>query len=287
MEKVKGATGEEGKIQSRRARKRPVVPPPESDIWPEQYWGRRWKSIFAILFAGRCQLCAYSFPPPKSRQMMDKWLGTARLLLCTNHPASPGEMAEVLPTGTCRDFRAKRWNQRRAEPARNLPSPTTDESDPDVRRIPLGKGLFATVDAADYEEISKYKWFATRHGRNIYAICRTRGRAVYMHRMIMRPRKGYIVDHIDGNGPNNRRCNLRVCTNEQNSVGKKSRVGSSQFVGVQHRRRRWQAAVVCRGEFFYLGMFDDEIEAAKVRDRKAYELHGPYAYLNFPEDFQC
>jgi hypothetical protein len=287
MEKVKGATGEEGKIQARRARKRPVVPPPESEIWPEQYRGKRWKSIFAILFAGRCQLCAYSFPPPKSRQLMDKWLGTARLLLCTNHPASPGELAEVLPTGTCREFRVKCWKQPRPAPAKNMPAPTTEESDAEVRRIPLGNGRFATVDAADYEELSKYKWYAVRKGVSVYAARRKGGRIVFMHREIMTPPKGYVVDHIDHNTLNNRRCNLRVCTNEQNSVGKKSRVGSSQFVGVQHRGRRWQAAVVCRGEFFYLGLFDDEIEAAKVRDRKAYELHGPYAHLNFPEDFQC
>jgi hypothetical protein len=150
----------------------------------------------------------------------------------------------------------------------------------------VGQGLFATVDAADYKKLSKYKWYAKRHGRTVYATCRDKGKVVYMHRMILRPRKGYVVDHIDGNGLNNRRGNLRVCTHQQNQANRGSRGGSSRFVGVYRKGDQWVAEIRCRGEYFYLGLFDDEVEAAKARDRKAYELHGPYAYLNFPEEFK-
>lgn len=160
-----------------------------------------------------------------------------------------------------------------------------DEDDPEVRRIPLGKGLFATVDATDYEELRQYRWRAIRHGRNVYAATHKKGRTVYMHRMLMRPRKGYVVDHIDGNSLNNRRCNLRVCTPAQNLANKGPRGGTSQYVGVYRFRDKWVAHVVCRGKHYYVGAFEDEVEAAKARDRKAYELHGEYAYLNFPEDF--
>lgn len=50
---------------------------------------------------------------------------------------------------------------------------------------------------------------------------------------------------------------------------------------------KWRAGVRHRGEYCYLGLFDDEVEVAKARDRKAYELHGQYAYLNFPDDFRA
>jgi hypothetical protein len=145
--------------------------------------------------------------------------------------------------------------------------------------------LFATVDDSDYEEVSKYRWYAFGHGRNVYAATSKNGRMVYMHRMLMRPRKGYVVDHIDGNGLNNRRCNLRVCTPAQNLINKAPRGGTSRFTGVYRAKKKWLAHVTHRGKYYYLGVFDDEVEAAKARDRKAYELHGEYAYLNFPEDF--
>ena len=48
---------------------------------------------------------------------------------------------------------------------------------------------------------------------------------------------------------------------------------------------KWVARIRSHGKVYYLGFFDDEVEAAKARDRKAYELHGKFAYLNFPEDF--
>jgi len=274
-------------VERKRRRRRwkgPRVPPPDSSIWPEQYRGANWKSVYAILFAGRCQLCAYSCRLPRSRQLRDKFHGETRLLLCTNHPDSPGELHEVLPIETCRNFKAKHWRKPCPRPAKARAPVTMDEHDPQVRRIPLGKGLFATVDTADYEEVRQYRWRAIRNGRKVYAATRKNGRTVYMHRMLMRPRKGYVVDHIDGNGLNNRRCNLRVCTPAQNLANKGPLGGTSRFVGVYRYRDKWVAHVVCRGKHYYVGAFADEVEAAKARDRKAYELHGQYAYLNFPED---
>jgi HNH endonuclease len=274
----------QGRVQRGR-RKMPKVPPADSKLWPEQYRGKRWKSVYAILFAGRCQLCAYSCPLPKSRRLRDKWLGVTRLLLCTNHPSEPGELREVLPIDTCRNFKAKRWQRPRTKSGGRRPRPPANPKDEEVRRIPLGRGLFALVDAADYDEVSKYKWRAKRRGAKVYASCVKKGRTVYMHRMIMRPRKGYVVDHIDGNGLNNRRCNLRVCTHQQNQANRRPYGGASEFVGVVRNKGKWMAGIQYRGKYFYLGRFDDEVEAAKARDRKAYELHGEYAYLNFPEDF--
>lgn len=266
----------------RRARK---TPPPDSSVWPERYRGERWKFGYALLFAGKCQLCAYACPPPESVQQKYRFHRETPTLLCTNHPTAPGELTEVLPTDTCRNFKPKPWKRAPARPADDRTAALPDENDESVRRIPLGKGLFALVDAVDYEEISKHRWYATRRGRQVYAMCRKDGRAIYMHQMVAKPGKGQVVDHKDGNGLNNRRCNLRVCTREQNQANRGPCGGSSQFVGVYRNGGKWQAEIRCRGEWHYVGRFDDEAEAAKARDRKAWELHGEFARLNFPEDF--
>ena len=286
MKKTKGdRKNPKGKTRV-RFRRLPRVPPPDSRVWPEPYRGERWKPIYAILFAGKYQLCAYSCPLSKWRQGMDRCKGLPRLLLCTNHPDHPGELVEVLPIETCRNFKAKSWKRPPAKAAPDHSSGPCDESDPSVRRIPLSNGLFATVDAADYKRLRRYRWHASRHGRKIYACCNTGGRTVSMHHMIVRPRRGCVVDHIDGNGLNNRRCNLRVCTPQQNQANRGPRGGSSRFVGVYRRGNKWVAEIRCRGKRYHLGRFDDEVEAAKARDRKAYELHGVHAYLNFPEDYR-
>jgi hypothetical protein len=265
------------------------VPPPESELWPEFCRGERWRPIFAYLLAGKCQLCAYSCPQPRASRLLGKCAGLPTLLVCTNHPNSAGELRDVLPTETCRNFKAKCWwaDRLRKANAKIRPNPPAlPTHKKGVRRILLSQGLFATVDAADYEKLSKYKWYVVKRGSKVYATRRKGKRYMYMHREIMRPPRSYVVDHIDGNGLNNCRSNLRVCTARQNQANRGPRGGSSRFVGVHRHGNKWEASIRYRGELLYLGRFDDEVEAAKARDRKAYELHGEYAYLNFPEDFR-
>jgi len=278
--------GQEPMRAPRQYQRKPRVPPPDSTIWPERYRGKRWRPAFAYLFAGKCVLCAYSCPLSKWRQGMDRCTGLPHLLLCSNHPGSPGELVEMLPTETCRNFKAKSWSRPRAVPAPDCPGPPSEKANPSVRRILLSNGMFATVDAADYKRLNKYRWRANRHGGAVYANCNIRGRTVYMHHMILRPRKSYVVDHIDRNTLNNCAHNLRECTPQQNLANRGPRGGSSRFVGVRRRGNKWEAGIRYRGRHLYLGRFDDEVEAAKARDRKAYELYGEHAYLNFPEDYR-
>jgi hypothetical protein len=264
------------------------VPPPESDVWPPEYRGERWKRVYGILFEGKCLLCRYGFSQPESRRSRDRWLREDTPLLCTNRAARPGQMIEVLATDTCRNFKAKHWQPGARERTQALPVslPWPPKRKKGVRRIPLTHGLFATVDAADYEKVRKYKWYARRQGYKVYAQAFIEGRTVQMHRFLMHPRKGYIVDHIDGNSLNNCRSNLRECTPGQNQANRRPRSGSSsRFVGVSRCEDRWVAWITHRGRRYWLGTYDDEVEAAKARDRKAVELHGVYAYLNFPEDW--
>ena len=95
------------------------------------------------------------------------------------------------------------------------------------------------------------------------------------------------VDHKDLDGLNNRQDNLRNCTQEQNEYNKGPRGRKSRFKGVYPRGDKWYAMIKHKGIVYYLGTFDDEVEAAKARDRKAYELEGEYAYLNFPEEIRA
>ncbi|MEN6576694.1 MAG: HNH endonuclease [Phycisphaerales bacterium] len=272
----------EGRIAWYRRRR---VPPPESEVWPEQYRGERWKPIYALLLAGKCALCAHSCPLPRSRQLEDKWLGVTPRLHCTHHPSHPGEIIEVLLTDTCRNFKPKWWRPPRAKGAKKAPRrPTAGRSDGKTERVPLANGLFATVDAADYPQLSKYRWYASYRGSTIYAVRHEGGKETYMHRAIMQPRRGQIVHHRDRDGLNNRRDNLLVCTAKQHQ-GCRGPLGEHRrFVGVYWSKNRWMAQIRYRGKTYYLGRFVDEVEAAKARDRKAYELCGELAYLNFPED---
>ncbi len=113
-----------------------------------------------------------------------------------------------------------------------------------------------------------------------------------MHRAILNAPKGLLVDHIDGNGLNNRKSNLRLCTFAQNAHNSRPRRNSSsRYKGVcWHKvKKKWTVSIYKGGKRTYLGYYDDEIEAALAYDRKATELFGEFAYLNFkttdPFDF--
>ena len=273
-----------GVVPTKRPRS---MPPPESELWPKFCRGELWDWSIARFFVGRCQLCAYACPPSERRQRLDKFWNMNTYLLCTNHPDSPGYLRDVLPTETCRNFKAARWLRPRSGPARKGGGSVCRPTRGRVRRIPLGNNLFATVDARDYKWVSQYKWCASNKSGMIYAVRRTKeGRMVYMHREIMEAPKGLFVDHIDHNTLNNRRCNLWICTPEQNYANAGPRGSGYGYVGVHRSAHKWVAEITCRGVYYYLGLYDDPVEAAKVRDRKAHELHGARAYLNFPQDYR-
>ena len=91
------------------------------------------------------------------------------------------------------------------------------------------------------------------------------------------------IDHIDGNGLNNQRYNLRRATVVQNSANFGGR-GISPYRGVRWHKegRRWVVQIQVNGKNRHVGLFDDETEAAHAYDERAYEAWGSYARLNFP-----
>ncbi len=224
---------------------------------------------------GKCCNCLYA--GPETLWIKGLTIAYPATLTCVNHPDSPGTMIQVMPSDTCRNFRP-----RRRPPLRLSPSQPQDNG---LRRIALTKGKFATVDAADYEWLNEFHWHATCARGRYYAATVIDGKSISMHRMIMNPPPGMVTDHIDGDGLNNPRFNLRNCTPEQNRHNTRPRrKKSSQFIGVYRRRDKWIFKIAHQGEYFYGGPFDTEIEAAKARDRKAKELFGEYAWLNFPAE---
>ena len=158
-----------------------------------------------------------------------------------------------------------------------------------AKLIPLTQDKFAIVDAEDYEWLNQHKWHVLKHGRTEYAGSYQDGKYIKMHRVLLSAPAGLVVDHRDGNGLNNRKSNLRLCTHQENIYNQRPRLGAkSRFRGVcwHKRRRRYEARIQKDGKRYSLGSFADEIEAAVVYDIKAMELFGEFAYFNFPKLMQ-
>ncbi len=223
-----------------------------------------------------CSQCAYGVCDP-GFWMQRVTLGWPNTLMCVNTPEAPGRLRAVSPGGTCRNFVP------RHDPSYRLPVPEPQTGD--IRYIPLTRGHFAIVDAADYEWLSKYNWLAMVSDNTVYAFRKENGKVILMHREIMKPRKGEVVDHTNHNGADNRRTNLRNCDARHNAYNARARKGTSQYRGVSRKGNKWSADVGYRWVRVHVGLFADEIDAARARDRMAIMLHGQYAYLNLPEDW--
>jgi len=157
-----------------------------------------------------------------------------------------------------------------------------------MKKIPLTQGRFAIVDDDIFEGLSACKWHVKRGPNTFYAGCimnrRPDGATTLMHRLIMNAQKGQQVDHIDGNGLNNIKSNLRFCTSTQNKQnGRSYKNSTSKYKGVSWHRsgQKWQARIRLNGKQVYIGVFNDEAEAARAYDCKAEKLFGEFARLNF------
>jgi hypothetical protein len=149
------------------------------------------------------------------------------------------------------------------------------------KTIQLTRGMVAIVDDADYDFLNQWKWCSFKAGGKWYAF---RGPGILMHRLITGAPKEKDVDHRNGNGLDNRRKNLRVCSESQNAFNKnKYKNNTSGFKGVERRVNRWQATIRANNKRYYIGSFPTAEDAALAYDRAARELHGSFARLNFPE----
>lgn len=150
-----------------------------------------------------------------------------------------------------------------------------------TKEIELKDGIVVIVDDDDYENVSNCKWYLLKNRDHMYAIGKVNGKFMYLHRFIMEPENGMVVDHINRSGLDCRKENMRVCTNSQNMMNSKSFNGKShKYKGIEKHRNKWRARIAVSGKLMYLGSFETAKEAAEAYDKKAIETYGEYARTN-------
>jgi hypothetical protein len=161
----------------------------------------------------------------------------------------------------------------------------------DYCKIPLTKNRFAKVDPEDYIWLSQFRWFCQvgsgrcYAARNTPAESRVRQKQIMMHRVLADTPSHLVCDHINHNGLDNRKQNLRNCTRQQNNFNARPRANStSRFKGVYWHKgtRKYNAVIHKSGIRKSLGYFTSEVDAAKAYDEAAKKYHGEFAALNFP-----
>jgi hypothetical protein len=162
-----------------------------------------------------------------------------------------------------------------------------------MKRIKLTMGRFALVDDLDFAYLSRWKWHTEKRGDGRFYAARTRRVAekhgkknIKMHRVIMKTQEGMDTDHINGDGLDNRRKNLRICTRSINALNRHVRVAvtRSGIIGVSwsSKRKKWAATIIVKGTYFYLGYFSSK-EAAEQKYQQAKRfLLDPLIYKKIP-----
>lgn len=151
------------------------------------------------------------------------------------------------------------------------------------KEIELTKGFVSLVDEEDYDLVNSYSWYAHKSDNRMYAARKdSNGKHVYLHRFLV-GKIGYLVDHIDGNGLNNQKSNLRLCSFSQNGANTKARkTNKSGYKGVSpNGKHGYMALISFNHKRKYLGTFSSEKDAAKAYDKEAVIFHGKFAKLNF------
>jgi hypothetical protein len=149
-----------------------------------------------------------------------------------------------------------------------------------AKEVILTKGKVALVDDEDFKMLVELgaNWCVS----DGYAFNRKLGR---MHRLLTSAPNGVMVDHVNGDRLDNRRVNLRLCTNSQNQANRQVVRGLSPFKGVTWQRRPdgrgfWNAKIAVGGKTAYLGRFDTDLQAAAAYNAAAIKAFGEFSYQN-------
>ncbi len=160
-----------------------------------------------------------------------------------------------------------------------------------MKEIPLTQGKVALVDDDDYEWLIQWKWHYHRSSNDRGGYAATWGSHnlsprphTMMHRLILGATSGSQIDHVNHNGLDNRRCNLRLCTRSQNAANQRAwdRCKTSQFKGVSWHKstRKWIAYGKAYQKMHHLGLFGTEREAAQAYNEFAVKTWGEFARVN-------
>lgn len=131
------------------------------------------------------------------------------------------------------------------------------------------------IDPEDFEKVYKYNWIGGKNNGPIF--CPGVGS---LARIIMDCPSDMLVDHKNNDKLDNRKSNLRICTYHQNNLNRIPR-GKSGYKGVSKQSNRWIAKIVIDRKIQTIGRYSSPELAAKAYDKRAKEVHGEYAYLNF------
>jgi len=124
------------------------------------------------------------------------------------------------------------------------------------------------IDKDDLDKIKKYKWCFG--GKYVYSGAKPK---IRLHRLILGKKEGYIIDHINGNTLDNRKCNLRFATKSQNCMNSKS-----NGISFNKIKRKWIAQIQVNYKIIYLGCFNNKNEALKIRQIAEKKYFGEFAY---------
>jgi hypothetical protein len=155
-----------------------------------------------------------------------------------------------------------------------------------MKEIKLTRGYVAKVDDVDFEGLNKFKWqvHIDRRRKSRYAMRSEKGpeprRHIRMHNVILRPPAGFYADHIDRDGLNNQRSNLRLATHRENCLNTRATTHKSTDRGVYWNHSGWRAVIRCRGVQIHLGQFKDKTNALIAYDMAALMFDGDFAITN-------
>lgn len=151
-----------------------------------------------------------------------------------------------------------------------------------MQLLPLAGGKFVKVDDDVYEWASKMSWSFTKDGY-AKAWSSQKKKHVYLHREILRNPKG-MVDHQNGDKTDYQRSNLRACTNSQNQMNSKKKIGTTSIykgVSWNSKLQKWKVQIGIDGKDYFIGYFDNERHAAYAYDLNALVLFGAFFQGNF------
>ena len=154
-----------------------------------------------------------------------------------------------------------------------------------TKKIPLTHGKVTVVDDDDYGRVSGFRWYARRSRNTWYAMSHNAipGKLTGIHRLLLNAPDDLQVDHINGDGLDNRRGNLRLCTQNQNQHNRgKSGHNTSGYKGVHWDKwhGRWKAQIILDNRKIHLGYFDSPEDGADAYDNAARKYHGEFARVN-------
>lgn len=154
-----------------------------------------------------------------------------------------------------------------------------------MKKIPI---KFTKIDDEDFDRVSKFNW--SMDGRGYVKRVTDCGSVnVFLHRFIMNCPDDMQVDHINNDPLDNRKSNLRICTNNENQFNKKKnlkKINTSKYKGVTlcAQTKRWRAQGNVNNKRVNIGRFNTEKEAALAYNEFAKKHHGEFASLNEVSD---